>query len=208
MRRVQIVAAQRAQLLPPQRRVIGQREHHPVSDRLVGDHAQKSQPFGLAGDPRQLHHPWHQRARPSTGPSAGRITAPTNGIRLPHAFFDQEVVEQSNRHQTLLQSRVRQPRPRVQRHHVGAAPTRPRRQLPHKHRHLAPGRGQRVDALPFTDLQILRQTPRIRIDGSRCTPQIHPDPQPLQRPIVPAEHRPLRLHRLRHAADPSSPRSS
>ena len=93
MRRVQVVAAQRAQLLPPQRRVVGQCEHHPVSDRLLGDHTEQFQPFGLAGDPRQLHHPRHQWACPSTGPPARRITAPANRIRLPHAFFDQEVVE-------------------------------------------------------------------------------------------------------------------
>ena len=97
VRRVEIVAAQRAQFLSPQRRVIGQREHHPIPDRLIGEHRQQSQPVGLTRDPRQLHHPRHQRARPPTRP-ARRITAPANRIRLPHPFFDQEVVEQSNRH--------------------------------------------------------------------------------------------------------------
>src|SRR6185369_13968620 len=48
-------------------------------------------------------------------------------------------------------------------------------------------------------------TPSICIDGSRCTPQIGPDLQPLHCPIVPSEHRPLLHQRLSHRPDPSSP---
>ena len=59
---IQVVGAQRAQLLPPQRRVVGQREHHPVADRLAGGTpSSTSQPLLLGRDPRQLDQPRHQR---------------------------------------------------------------------------------------------------------------------------------------------------
>jgi hypothetical protein len=41
--RVQVTGAQRAQLLPAQRRVISQRQHHPVADRLAAEDLQHPQ---------------------------------------------------------------------------------------------------------------------------------------------------------------------
>jgi hypothetical protein len=64
-------------------------------------------------------------ATPPPGPTIGhptnRITAPPNRIRLAHSFFDEELIEHPDRHHTPLQVCLRQPRARVQRHHIGAA---------------------------------------------------------------------------------------
>jgi hypothetical protein len=57
--RIEIIGPQAAQLFPPQRRIVGQREHHTVTDRLSPEDLQDPQPFGLAGNPRQLRHPRH-----------------------------------------------------------------------------------------------------------------------------------------------------
>ena len=108
VRRIEIVGAQRAQLLPAQRRVIGQREHHPVTDRLAPEHPKDPQPLGLGGDPRQLDHPRHQRpaAMPAAETAPGRIRTTADRVGLPQPLLDQEVIKQPHRHQPLLQRGV------------------------------------------------------------------------------------------------------
>src|SRR6202034_3103321 len=86
--------AQAAQLFPPQRRVIGKREHQPLADRLSPEHRQDLQPFGLAGNPRQPDHPRHHPpAAPAAETAPGRVTAPAHRVGFPHALLDQEVIE-------------------------------------------------------------------------------------------------------------------
>ena len=119
--RIQIVGAQRAQLLAPQRRVIGQREHHPVPWRLARRDRQDVAPLLLGRDPRQLHHPRHQAALLATPLSVRRVSAPPNRIRLPNTLLNQEIEEQPHRHQPLLNRGIRQPAPGIDRHHIRAA---------------------------------------------------------------------------------------
>jgi hypothetical protein len=172
----------------------------PVSDRLVGDHPQQFQPFDLAGNPGQLNHLRHQRSCPPTGPSTRRITASANRVGVTHAFFDQEVVEQPIRHKTLLQGGVRQPVPES--NATTLAPRRLGRLVNSRTNSATWARVALSGSIPSRS-QTCRYSasPRpIRIDGSRRTPQICPDPQPLQRPLVPAKHGPLRHQRFRDTA--------
>lgn len=203
--RIQIIGAQRAQLLSAQRRVIGQREHHPVTDRLVAGDVQDVRPLPLTGDPRQLGQPRYQASLLTAEPPARRVPTAPDRVGLPQALLDQEVVEQPNRHQPLLDRGVRQPSTRIQRHHIRPTPTRPRGQLPHEHRDMRPARSDGVDALAVAHLQILGQPTRVRINSPRRPPQINPDVQPLGRPPMPPQNRPLLLqhHRAQHC--PSSP---
>ena len=112
VRRVEVVGPQRAQLLPPQRGVVGQREHHPVTDRLVAERPSSISSHccsvGIHGN--FVSRGTRPRCTPAE-PPAGRVAAAADRVGLPHALLDQVVVEQPHRHQPLLQRRVRQPRP-------------------------------------------------------------------------------------------------
>jgi hypothetical protein len=204
MRRIEIICAQRAQLLTAQRCVIGQREHHPVTDRLETGDAQDLQPLPLAGDPRQLGQPRHQAPLLAAEPPTRRVLPAPDRVGLAQPFLDQEVVEQPDRHQPLLDRGVRQPSTRIQRHHVRATPARPPGELPDEHRDMRPTRRDGVDTLTLTHLQVLSQPTRVRINRPRRPPKICPDVQPLGRPPVPPQDRPLLLqhHRAQHC--PSS----
>ena len=52
---------------------------------------------------------------------------------------------------------------------------------------------------PLAHHQVLSQPTGIGVDRPRRTPEIHPHPQPLDRPLVPAQHRPLLLQHHRGA---------
>src|ERR1017187_3770702 len=54
-------------------------------------------------------------------------------------------------------------------------------------------RGDRADALPLAQLQVLGQAPGIGVDRPGCPPQISPDPQPPGGLVVPAQDGPLLL---------------
>ena len=168
VRRVNVVGAQRAQLLAPQRGIVGQRQHQAVARRLTAGLLQQPQPLLLARDPRQPGQPRHQAALRSARPAAGGVTAPAHRVGLAQPLLHQEVVEQPDRHQPLLDRRVRQPCPRVDRHHVRAPQARPRRQLPHEDGDMGTVRGNRVDALPLAQQQVLAQPAGIRIDRPRA----------------------------------------
>lgn len=189
--RIQLVGPQRAQLFPPQCRIIGQSEHYPVPRRLGRRHGQDVAPLLFGRDPRQFHQPRHQAALLATPLPSGRIPAASNRIGLPDTFLDQEVEEQPRRHQPLLDRRVRQPAPGIDRHHVRAAATGSPGQLTNEHRNISTVRSDRVDAAVLADLQELHQPARIRIDRPRSTPQISPHPKPDTCQLVPPQHRPL-----------------
>ena len=193
VRGIDIVGAQRAQFLAAQRRVVGQRQHQPVADRLAAEHLQQPCPFALGRDPRQLDHPRHQRPGAAAELPTRGVAAAADRVGISQALLDEEVVEQPHRHQTLLQRGVGQADPGVQSDDVGTA-VRSGRQLPHEQRDLRTIGGQRVDAVTFTDQQILRQPPRIRVDGAPGTTQIGPDAQPLGGTFVPTQDGPLLLH--------------
>jgi hypothetical protein len=200
VRRIQVIGAQRAQLFPPQRRVIGQREHHPVADLLGAEDPEHLQPLGFTWDPRQLDHPRHQwpGTPVATEPAAGRIGSAPDRVGVTDALLDHEVVKQPHRYQPLLQRGVRQPSPGIQRHHIPAAPARPGPQLADEPGNMSTGRRQRVDAVALARLQVLGKTASIRIDRPRRPPQVSPDPQPLSRPLVPPQNRPLASQRRIH----------
>lgn len=67
------------------------------------------------------------------------------------------------------------------------------RQLAHEQRNLRTVGDQRVDAIAFTDQQVLRESTRIGVDGAWRTTQIALDLQPLGGSLVPTQHRPLLL---------------
>nr|CEL23483.1 hypothetical protein [Kibdelosporangium sp. MJ126-NF4] len=52
-------------------------------------------------------------------------------------------------------------------------------------------RDDRVDALTVAHHQVLGQAAGVGVDRSWRSPEIGPHPQPLGRPLVSAEHRPL-----------------
>ena len=128
VRGIDVVGAQRAQLLAAQRRVIGQRQHQPVADRLATEHLQQLQPLALGRDPRQLDHPRHQRPGAAAEVPAGGVAAAADRVGVPQPFLDQEVVEQPHRHQPLLQawrSTARPPSPARRRWRRGGAVASP-----------------------------------------------------------------------------------
>jgi hypothetical protein len=208
MRRVQVIGAQRAQLLPPQRRVISQREHHPVADRLTPEHLQYPQPLGLGRDPRQLNHARDQRPGAMAAAEAppGRIRTAADWVGIPQPLLHQEVVEQPHRHQPLLQGGIRQPGPGVDRHHVRSPAAGPGRQLPDEPGNLSAGRGHRVDPVTLTDLQVLSQPASVSVDRPGRPPQVRPDPQPLSRTLMPPQDRPFPLNPRRHHQPDPRPR--
>jgi hypothetical protein len=192
--RVEIIGAQRAQLLPAQRRVIGQRQHHPVADRLAAADLQDLQPFGLAGNPRQPGHPGHQRPPPAASAAEtppGRVTAAAHRVGPADPLLHQEVIEQPDRHQPLPQRGIRQPSTRIERHHVPAPAAGPGPQPPDERGHLGASRGHRVDPAALARLQVLGQAAGIGIDRPRRPAQISPDAQPLGRPLMPPQDGPL-----------------
>ena len=73
--------------------------------------AQQAQRLGLAGDPRQLHHPRHQRTGPTARHPTRRITAPANRIQLPQTLLDQEDGRTAEPAPNAAAGRVRQPDP-------------------------------------------------------------------------------------------------
>ncbi|MCG0284545.1 hypothetical protein [Streptomyces sp. PSAA01] len=94
MGRIDVVGPQRAQLLAPQRGVVGESEHHTVADRLAPGHLQYSQPLLFAGDPRQLRQPRHQAALATADPAAWGVATPAHRVRLAQTLFHEEVIEQ------------------------------------------------------------------------------------------------------------------
>jgi len=98
MRGIQIVGAQRAQLFAAQRRIVSQRQHQPITDRLQTERLEQPQPLRLSRDPRQLDHPRDQRPGLATAEApARRVTATADRIGLAHTLLDQEVVKQPYR---------------------------------------------------------------------------------------------------------------
>ena len=91
MRRIEIIAPEQAQLLAAQRRVIGQREHQPVPQRLAGGDLEHRPPLRIGRDPRQRLEPRDQPT-PATRPIRGAIAA-ADRIAIADALLDQEVVE-------------------------------------------------------------------------------------------------------------------
>ena len=85
-------------------------------------------------------------------------------------------------------------------------PARLSPQILYKQSDLGSVRDNWVDTLPLTDQQKLRQAARIRVDRAWRPPQIDPDPQPLRRPLVPAQDRPLLLQDHRHSEQGPSAR--
>ena len=81
--------------------------------------------------------PGRAAAHPTGRP--GRIPAPPNRIRLPHALLDQEVEEQPHRHQPLLDRRVGQPRTRSRSTPRSRRAGWAARQLTDENRDVAPG---------------------------------------------------------------------
>jgi len=195
--RVEIVGAQRAQLLTAQRGIVGQGEHHAVADGLHGGDGQDVRPLLLGGNPRQLRQPGHQPALIPAAPSAGREAAPTNGIGLAQPLLHEVVVEQPHRHQPLRNGGAGQPGSGIEGHHIRATAAGPVGQLPHIDADMRPARRERVDTLPLAHLQILGKPPCVGVDRPRRPPEIGPHPQPPGRPHMPAQHRPLLLQHHR-----------
>lgn len=98
VRRIQVIGAQRAQLLPAQRRIVGERQHHPVTHRFTPCHLQQVKPLPLGRDPGQLGEARHQASLLVAPASARRVPSAAHGVRLTQAFLDEEAVEQSYRH--------------------------------------------------------------------------------------------------------------
>jgi len=106
VRGIEVVGAQRAQFFPAQRRVVGQRQHQPVADRLPAERVQQPCPFALGRDPRQLDHPRHQWPSAAAELPTRGVSAAADRVGISHALLDEKVVEQPHRHQTLLQRGV------------------------------------------------------------------------------------------------------
>ena len=189
--RVDVLGAEQAQLFPPQRSVVGQGEHHPVADRLVGSGPQDGGPLPLVGDPRQLDQPRDETPLAATELPARRVLPPPDGVGVAQAFLDEVVIEQADRDEPLLDRGVRQPRSGVDRDDVGAAAAGPAGQLADEHRDVGTvGRG-RVDVLPLAHVQVLGQPAGIRVDRPGRASQAGPDPQPPGRHLAPTQHGPL-----------------
>lgn len=167
---------------------------------------QQVEPLLFARDPRQFRQPGYQPSLVSAELPAGRVAASADRIGLSQTLLDEVVVEQPHRHQALLQRRVRQAGPGVQHDDIASPAARPRCQLLHERRHVQTLRGNRVDSVSLADQQVLSQSPRVRVDGPGCPPQIRPYSQPLGRPLVPAKDRPLLLQHHRAAQRISSVR--
>lgn len=105
--RVEIIGAQRTQLLAAQRGVVGDREHQTVADRLLSGDSQDGFPLRIDRYPRQLGQPGDQPALVTARTAAWCVTAPANRGGVPDTFLDQEVVEQPDRDKSLLQGGVR-----------------------------------------------------------------------------------------------------
>jgi hypothetical protein len=95
--RVDVLGAEQAQLFPPQRRVVGQREHHPVADRLARRDPQDGGPLLLIRDPRQLDQPRDKATLVAAELPPGRVLAPPDRVGVPQPLLDEVVIEQADR---------------------------------------------------------------------------------------------------------------
>ena len=193
MCRVEVVGAQRTQLLASQRAVVSERQHQPVADRFVTKDRQHVAPLLIGGDPWHLDEPRHQRTSAGTNRAPGAVTAPADRVRAANTLLDQKVIEEPHRDKALLERGVREAAPRVKRHRIHTKTARTARQLPDERRDLRPASDKRIDTVALADLQILSKPARIRVDRPRCPTKIGPDPQPLDRTLVAAEDHPLLL---------------
>ena len=123
----------------------------------------------------------------------GAVAATADRVRVAEAFLDLEVVEQPDRHQTLLERGVGAPRPRVKCHRVPPVAARTAGQLPDEGCDLRPAGAERVDPVVFAELEVLSKPTGIGVDRPRRPAEVRPDPEPLRRSRVPGEHRPLLL---------------
>ena len=86
-RRIDIVAAETAQLFSPQSRIIGKGQHDAVADRLLPGRGKNRVPVVLVRNPRQLVMPRNQRSA---------CVAVCCRVVGAHSFFHQICMEQSN----------------------------------------------------------------------------------------------------------------
>ena len=165
MRRIEIIRREQAQLLAPQRRVVGQREHQPVPQRLPGRDLEHRPPLPVRRDPRQHLEPRHQTA--TTGrPIAGAVAA-ADRVAVPDALLDDEVVEQPHDRDPQLQRRVREPRARVECNHVRTVPPCPLAQIPDIPCDLRPADAGDVDVVSSAEPQVVDERPRIGVNSPR-----------------------------------------
>jgi hypothetical protein len=188
--RVEVVRAKRAQLLSSQRGVVGHSEHEAVADRLVTEDGQHIEPLLVRRDPRQLLQARHEPPAASEA-VPGAVAAAADRVRGTDAFFDEEIVEEADRDETLLQGGICEPGARVERQRVHPVATGSVGQLPNEGCDLSPAGDQRTDAVPLAVLEVLTKPTCIGVDRLRRPTEIGPDPEPLGSPLVAAEDRPL-----------------
>ena len=162
MRRIEIVGLKQTQLLATQRRVIGEREHQPVAQRLPSSAVENRPPLPIGRDPRPPLEPRHQTATAGR-PIAGAVAA-TDRVAVANALLNQEVVEQPHDRDPQLQRRVRQSGARVERDRVRAVPAWPLAQIADIPGDLSPARGRHAEVVPFAEPQVVDQRPRVGLD--------------------------------------------
>src|ERR1700691_4717716 len=100
--RINIVAAETAQFLTSQSRIIGKRQHDAVADRLGASYGKNAVPVVFVRNPRQLVMPCDQWSV---------CVAVYCRVAGSHTFFHQIRMEQSNHRQKLLDRSVREASP-------------------------------------------------------------------------------------------------
>jgi|ERR1700733_3484145 len=89
-RRIDVVAAETAQLLTSQSRIISKSQHDAVANRLTPSYSKNTAPVVLVRNPWQLMMPCNQWSA---------CVAVRRGVAGPHTFFHQICMEQSNHRQ-------------------------------------------------------------------------------------------------------------
>ena len=77
---VDVVGAQAAKFLSPKTRVIGEREHHAIADRLAPRRIEDLPPVGFIRDPGQPYLMRNQAPAVAAYAGAGYVTAPADRV--------------------------------------------------------------------------------------------------------------------------------